>query len=115
MAKVISRMLDLDVFVIMEINVYIFIFIGHCSYGAASRVNTYNGLRQAHVNNIAEHVGAGIGTADVYGVPGTPVRKAGYGHGDAGYGVNNIHGHSAGYNTYGGSPYGVVHSGAYKG
>ena len=30
----------------------------------------YNALRQHHVNQVAEHLGAGTGTAPYYGVPG---------------------------------------------
>ena len=44
-----------------------------------------NDVRQLHVNHIADHVGAGIGTGRFVGVPGTG-RHFGYYGGYGGYG-----------------------------
>jgi len=52
--------------------------------------NHRNGHRQLSVNNIAEHVGAGTGTANYVGVPGTGVS------GHHGY----AHGYRHGYNSH---------------
>lgn len=55
-----------------------------------------NDVRQLHVNRVADHVGAGIGTGRFYGVPGTghnfgyypgyyppyPAPYSGYAHND---------------------------------
>ena len=56
-----------------------------------------NDIRQLHINHVADHVGAGIGTGRFYGVPGTgrhfgyydgydayryPAPYAGYAHND---------------------------------
>jgi hypothetical protein len=51
-----------------------------------------NDLRQIHVNHVADHYGAGIGTGRFYGVPGTN----GY-YGNYGYGYNGNHGYGYGY------------------
>lgn len=51
-------------------------------------VNDYNGYRQERVNAKAVHYGAGIGVADVVGVPGTP-HENGYG-----YRANRFAGHA---------------------
>lgn len=60
-----------------------------------SHDNYRNGHRQLKVNHIAEHVGAGTGTAHYVGVPGTGVGNH-YGHhgnhGDNGYGHGYGHG-----------------------
>jgi hypothetical protein len=84
--------------------------------------HTYNGivsayrndLRQIGVNNVAEHVGSGIGTGRFYGVPGTNGHydNYGYGHGygHGGYGHGGYghggYGHDRGYAVRDGYGYG---------
>ena len=43
-----------------------------------------NDIRQLHVNHVADHIGAGIGTGRFYGVPGTG-HQFGYYRGYDGY------------------------------
>jgi len=44
-----------------------------------------NDVRQLHVNHVADHVGAGIGTGRFYGVPGTNLHFDQYYRGYDGY------------------------------
>ena len=80
-----------------------------------AHANYVNGLRQKYVNHVAEKVGAGTGTADKYGVPGTYVGH-GY-HGDAynghGFGHGYAHGHNNGYAHGHNNGYGHGHGHGY--
>ena len=71
------------------------------SSGYEADVNKNNAVRQLAVNNVAQYVGSGTGTAHKDGVPGTPLGRTGYGNG-YGYG-HGIHGNQYGYaqNGYG--------------
>merc|ERR1712044_83102 len=52
--------------------------------------------RQSKVNAIARHYGAGVGTADIDGVPGAYGNKA-YGYGRLGYGLGYGKAYGLGY------------------
>ena len=83
-------------------------FSFHSGYEA--HVNRHNAVRQLHVNSVANHVGAGTGTASKDGVPGTPLGVTGhdrysYGHGygHGGYGYGGHGGYGGNYGGYGGN------------
>ena len=80
--------------------------------GYESSVNKNNAARQLAVNNVANYVGSGSGTARRDGVAGTPLGVTGrdrysYGHGQGygGYGHGGRGGYGYGGN-YGGANYG---------